>query len=432
MTALSSRAPGTRPSRLTRPLYAYAALGEFVLLYPLYALLFDETGLTVAQISSLFVLWSLSSVVVSVPAGAWADVVPRRYLLAAAPLLAACAFTLWLLWPGYWTFALGFVLWGAGGALSSGALEALVYTELAHRDASDRYARVMGVTRALDVAAVGAATLLAIPVMTHGGYAAVGSASVAACVLCALAALALPEHRAATGGSVSADAAATAEDTEAETEEGPSGYLDALRGGLAEARSSRRVRGAIVLVVAVTAFWGTLDEYVPLLVAESGVPTATVPVAVLVVWIFVPLGGLLAGPASRLPVRVLAVLVGLAAPAIAAGALLGSPAGWVLIGVGFGLCQTAGVVADARLQDRITGSSRATVTSLAGLGTDALTTASYLLYAGVFAMTGHALAFALFAAPYLVAALVLGCGGRGTRSTRRSGRSPDRKGTAHR
>lgn len=433
MTTLSPRAPGTRASRLTRPLYAYAALGEFVLLYPLYALLFDETGLTVAQISSLFVIWSLSSVLASVPAGAWADVVPRRYLLAAAPLLAACAFVLWLLWPGYWTFALGFVLWGAGGALSSGALEALVYTELARRDASDRYARVMGVTRALDVAAVGAATLLAIPVMAHGGYAAVGAASVTACVLCALAALALPEHRAATGGSVSADAATTSEDTKAQTEEeGPSGYLDALRGGLAEARSSRRVRGAIVLVVAVTAFWEMLDEYVPLLVAESGVPTATVPVAVLVVWVFVLLGGLLAGPASRLPVRVLAVLVGLAAPAIAAGALLGGPAGWVLIGVGFGLCQTAGVVADARLQDRITGSSRATVTSLAGLGTDALTTASYLLYAGVFAMTGHALAFALFAAPYLVAALVLGRGGRGTRSARRSGRSPDRKEAADR
>ncbi|QUX26685.1 MFS transporter [Nocardiopsis akebiae] len=419
MTTLSSRAPGTRPSRLTRPLYAYAALGEFVLLYPLYALLFDETGLTVAQISSLFVIWSLSSVLASVPAGAWADVVPRRYLLAAAPLLAACAFVLWLLWPGYWTFALGFVLWGAGGALSSGSLEALVYTELARRGASDRYARVMGVTRALDVAAVGAATLLAIPVMAHGGYAAVGAASVAACVLCALAALALPEHRAAAGGSAGA----------AEAEEAPSGYLDALRGGLAEARSSRRVRGAILLVVAVTAFWEALDEYVPLLVAESGVPAATVPVAVLVVWAFVLLGGLLAGPASRLPVRALAVLVGLTAPAIAAGALLDGPVGWVLIGAGFGLCQTAGVVADARLQDRITGPTRATVTSLAGLGTDALTTASYLLYAGVFAVTGHALAFALFALPYLVAALVLG---RVTRGARPARRSPDRKGAARR
>ncbi|WP_159944416.1 MULTISPECIES: MFS transporter [unclassified Nocardiopsis] len=396
MTTLSPRAPAARVSRLSWPLYAYAALGEFVLLYPLYALLFEASGLSVAQVSSLFVLWSLTSVAVSVPAGAWADVVPRRHLLAASPLLAAAGFSLWLLWPGYPAFALGFVLWGAGGALSSGALEALVYTELAHRGAADRYARVMGRARALDVAAVGAATLLAVPVMAHGGYPAVGAGSVAACVLCALAALALPERRAPgpdAGG------------------EEPSGYREALREGLREARSHRGVRGAILLVVVVASFWQMLEEYVPLLAADAGVPTATVPLVVLVVWACITAGGLLAGPASRLPVRTLALLLGLAAPAIALGALWGGPPGWVLLGVGFGVCQMAEVVADARLQDRITGPSRATVTSLAGLGTDACTTSAYLLYAGVFALVGHGGAFALFAVPYLVAALFLGRGG---------------------
>lgn len=406
MTTLSPRAPGARLSRLTLPLYAYAVLEEFVLLYPLYALLFDGTGLTVAQISSLFVIWSLTSVAVSVPAGAWADVVPRRYLLAAAPLLAAAGFSLWLLLPGYWAFALGFVLWGAGGALSSGAFEALVYTELGHRGAADRYARVVGVTRALGVAAVGGSTLLAVPVMAQGGYAAIGAGSVAACVLCAVAGLALPERR---GATAAADEGCD-DDSDAE---GPGGYAAALRAGLAEARASRRVRGAIVLVVVVTAFWQMLEEYLPLLADEAGVPATGIPLVVLVVWVFITAGGLLAGPASRLPVRALAVLLGLAAVAVAAGALLGGPAGWVLIGAGFGVCQTASVVADARLQDRITGTSRATVTSLAGLGTDAFTACSYLLYGAVFALSGHALAFVLFSVPYLAVALVLGrSGGR--------------------
>ncbi|WP_150239909.1 MFS transporter [Nocardiopsis quinghaiensis] len=400
MTTLPPRAPHTHASRLTWPLYAYAALGEFVLLYPLYAVLFDQSGLSVTRISSLFVLWSLTSVAVSVPAGAWADVVPRRHLLAAAPLLAAAGFSLWLLWPGYWAFASGFVLWGAGGALASGALEALVYTELGHRGATDRYAQVMGVARALDVAAVGAATLLAIPVMAHGGYTAIGAGSIAACVLCALAALALPEHRAGTAATDHADGSETGEGQ-------PPGYRTALREGLSQARSSRRVRGAVMLVVVVSSFWTMLEEYVPLLAVEAGVPTDTVPVVVLVVWVCITIGGLLAGPVSRLPVGAFALLLGLAAPAIAVGALLAGPPGWVLLGTGFGACQAAGVVADARLQDRITGSSRATVTSVAGLGADALTTASYLLYAGVFTLTGHSAAFALFAAPYLVASLFL-------------------------
>mgnify|MGYP006200214433 CR=1 FL=1 len=60
-----------------------------------------------------------------------ADAVSRRLLLCLAPLAAAAAFALWVLVPSYPAFAVGFLLWGAGGALASGSLEALVYTELA-------------------------------------------------------------------------------------------------------------------------------------------------------------------------------------------------------------------------------------------------------------------------------------------------------------
>ena len=394
MPSLPPRAPRTRLSRLTWPVYAYAAFEEFILLYPLYALLFHDTGLSVAQISSLFVIWALSGVVVAVPAGAWADVVPRRLLLALAPLLAATGFTLWLLLPSYTAFALGFALWGVGGALSSGAFEALVHTELDRRGAADRYARVMGTARALGVAAVGTATLLAVPVMAAGGYPAIGAASVAACVLCCAAALALPEHRTPV---TAPDAPRTA----------AARYTAVLRGGLAEAASSRRLRRAIALVVVITALWGVLDEYVPLLADEAGVPARTVPVVVLVVWGLVTLGGLLAGAADRLPPVGLAVLSALAAVAVGTGALLGSPVGWVLLGLGFGACQMLSVVADARLQARITGSARATVTSLAGLGTDVLTVSVYAFYAGVYALVGHAVAFALVAVPYLLVALAL-------------------------
>ncbi len=434
MTTLPSRVPGTRLSRLTWPLYAYALFEEFILLYPLYALLFTGTGLSVAQISSLFVLWSLTSVLLAVPAGAWADIVPRRYLLAAAPLLAGTGFALWLLFPSYWVFALGFVLWGTGSALSSGAFEALVYTELAHRASAHKYARIMGVTRALGVAAVGAATLVAVPVVSHGGYAAIGVASVAACVLCSLAGLALPESRSRRPEDAPnpASGAPTAQETEGpgdagETEstgETPSGsgpgYLDTMRLGLAEARGSRAVRSAIVLVVVITVFWEMLEEYVPLLAASAGVTTENVPLVVLAVWVCVTAGGLLAGPASRLSRRTHGALLALAAAAIAVGALLGTPVGWVLLGCGFGVCQMMGVVADARLQDSITGSSRATVTSLCGLGTDALGAVSFLLYAGVFLVLGHGLTFALFAAPYLLAAILIARGGRRSERGRRS------------
>ena len=79
-----------------------------MLLYPVYTLLFSDTGMSVSQISSLFVIWSVSSLVLEVPSGAWADATSRRRLLVIGPLLTAVAFGVSVAAPGYWMFALGF------------------------------------------------------------------------------------------------------------------------------------------------------------------------------------------------------------------------------------------------------------------------------------------------------------------------------------
>ena len=90
-----------------------------------------------------------------VPSGVWADAVSRRALLTLAPLLSGAGFGLWVLAPSYEAFALGFVLWGAQGALQSGALEALVYEELERTGAEGRYPRLMGRATALGTIAGG-------------------------------------------------------------------------------------------------------------------------------------------------------------------------------------------------------------------------------------------------------------------------------------
>ncbi|GAA3312048.1 hypothetical protein [Nonomuraea dietziae] len=66
-------------------LYAYAFLGDFILLYPVYALLFSDSGLTVPEITSLLVIWAASGLLLEVPSGALADTLSRRALLVAAP-----------------------------------------------------------------------------------------------------------------------------------------------------------------------------------------------------------------------------------------------------------------------------------------------------------------------------------------------------------
>ncbi|MFF0729233.1 MFS transporter [Streptomyces sp. NPDC004134] len=455
-------------------------MDDFVLLYPVYALLFADHGLSLWQVSSLFVIWSLTSLLLEVPSGAWADAFSRRLLLCAGPLLTGAGFTLWILAPSYWAFAAGFVLWGAKGAFASGALEALLYEELGRAGAAGRYARTLGRGRAAGTVGVMASMAAAAPVFAAGGYAAVGAASVASCLLGAAVATRFPEHRVAAagaetvrargpgpaggeagpegeaasdggapgsaGGSAGArrgehgappgvDAGPPADgDADADSDPGADdpdaddpglGWVGTLRAGFAELRAEPSVRGAVLLVPAVVAVWGSLDEYTPYLVREAGVADPAVPLYLLLIWAGAAAGGLLAGRveergrAARTPAGLLAALLAGSAVALAGGGLLGTAGpgvGIALVGVAFGGFQVATVLAEARLQERITGPARATLTSLAGVGTDLGTIAVYGAYGllGSAAGLGHGAAFAVCALPYLVVAPLL-LRGRGRR-----------------
>ncbi|MER7591910.1 MFS transporter [Micromonospora sp. NPDC127501] len=423
MTPIASRVPEPAARRLTATLYGYAFLSDLVLLYPLYVVFFADTGLSVGQIASLFVIWSAAGILFEVPSGAWADVLSRRLLLCLAPLVAAAGFALWVLLPSYPAFAVGFLLWGAGGALVSGALEALVWTELDRLGAVDRYARVLGRARTAGVLGVVVSGVLAGPALAVGGYPVVGAASVLACVLAAIVATRFPEHREPAAARVPVaepvlaarpmGAAPTRQD-EPDTappaspdDDGDLGWWDTLRAGVSQVRTRPPVRAAVLLVAVVAADWGALDEYTPLLALDTGVGAQAVPLLLLLLWAGVTVGGLLAPAGERLGGRGYAALLGLVGVALAAGALLRHPAGFVLLAVAFGAAQLATVLADARLQARITGTSRATVTSLAGMATDVLIIVTYAGYGLLATAAGNAVAFALTAGAYLVVALVL-------------------------
>lgn len=385
-------AAASRAKRLAATLYGYSFFDDFVLLYPVYAVLFTGSGLSVPQISSLYVIWSAVGIVLEVPSGAWADAVSRRLLVAGGPLLSAVGFALWVFVGGYWAFAAGFVLWGAKGALQSGSLEALVFDELERLGAGDRYVKVMGRARAAGFFGVMLALAAAGPVFAAGGYRAVGVASVVTCVLTAAAGLMLTEHR----------------ESASETDEVSPGYLATLRAGLAEARGSRPVRRLLLIVPALAAIWGGLEEYDSLLAVDTGVAVEYVPWLMLLLWAGVTAGGFAAPAGERLSSKAFARILMFAAVALAAGALSGRAEGFLLISVAFGAFQMASVVVDARLQESITGPARATVTSIAGLGTDVAGILVYGAYAAGSALSlANSTIFALFAVPYVLIALWL-------------------------
>ena len=326
-----------------------------------------------------------------VPSGVVADAFSRRLLLTFAPLLGGAGFAAWVLAPSYPVFALGFVLWGAQGALQSGSLEALVYEELDRGGAASRYAHLIGRATALGTIASGAATGLAAPVFGAGGFHAVGVASALACLAAAIVAVTFPEHRSAR--SYAGDERLRA-------------YGPILRAGVREARRSPALRGALLLAPAVAAVWGSLDEYLPLLALETGARPETVPLLALLVYGAMALGGALGERATALSGRGIAVVLASAATALALGALSRTPAGFGLIALSFCALQALTVAVDARLQNAIQGGSRSTVTSIASLLTEVLVVGVLAGYAAGSMLADHATLFAACAAVYVAVAVI--------------------------
>jgi predicted MFS family arabinose efflux permease len=375
----------------------WTALASVAPYYPLYALFFLSTGLTGAEVSGLFAVWSVTGFLAEVPAGALADRWSRRGSLVLAGLFEAAGFAVWTALPGLPGFAAGFVLWGLGGALASGAAEALVYDGLAAAGAAAAYPRVNGWISATELAVQLPTAGLATGLFAAGGYPLVGWVSVAACLLAAGAALRLPEP------PRSPDA-----EYEGSLKDPPAPHHSQARGGpLQEGRLAVALRdGGVLLLLLALAVLGGLDaieEYFPVMAGAWGVPAGAVPLAVLAIPLTGAAGAALAGRAGRWSVRGPAALLAVAAVLLGVAALWARPAALAAVAVFYGLYLAVLVVAEARLQDRITGRYRATLTSVSALGVELMSLAVFAAWA-----VGGALAIAvltLAAVPVLVAAL---------------------------
>jgi MFS family permease len=104
--------------------------------YPVYALLFLDYGLTLAQFGLLNAIWAVTIVVLEVPSGALADTIGRRKLLIFAGLCMVVEMGVLLLAPIgggtllFTLFVVNRVLSGVAEAAASGADEALAYDSL--------------------------------------------------------------------------------------------------------------------------------------------------------------------------------------------------------------------------------------------------------------------------------------------------------------
>jgi MFS family permease len=335
----------------------------------------------------LFAIWSAVGMLAEVPCGMVADRFSRRSSLVVGGILQATGYAAWTVHPDFPGFALGFALWGLGGAFVSGATEALLYEGLAARGAGERFPDVLGrVTSAgllAQLPAAAAATIL----FRVGGYPLVGWASVGTCLGAAAVARSIPESR--DGGEREQDDAGPGCPAGAGEPQGT------LRAALSEVRGRPLVRAALLAVAALTGL-DAFEEYVPLLAAQWSVPVSAIPLAVLGLPLAGALGAAWGGRMGSTDStdatdttdstdtdfgRRLGRWLGASGLLLLGATLLHVPAGLLAVFAFYGLYQAVLVAAGARLQQRIEGRSRATVTSLAALAGELTAFATYAAWA---------------------------------------------------
>ncbi len=356
--------------------------------------MFADHGLNDPQISALFLIWSVVGIVAEVPTGALADRFSRRGALAAGGVLQASGYALWLALPGFAGYAAGFVLWGLGGALTSGSLEALLYDGLKAVGQTRHYSRLLGRITAAGLIAQVPAALAATVLFQLGGYALVGWISVGCCVTAAALALLLRDvrpggtHPGGSGPDRPLDEEDSGDEDSGDEDSGDEdsglGYVATLKAGVVEAISTPALR-ALVLVVALLTGLDALEEYFTLVALGWGVPVEAIPLAALAI----PLAGA-AGTwwvAHRSPTKnafaagTLALALGAGGVLLAVSEWFGRPAGLAGVAVFYGIYRVVLVAVNSRLQDAITGTARATVNSVAGLLSELSAIAIYGLWA---------------------------------------------------
>lgn len=240
----------------------------------------------------------------------------------------------------------------------SGAFEALLYDGLEAAGAQDRFAPVYGAVTAAGLVSQLPAAVAATVLFAGGGYELVGWVSIGVSLAAALLATRLPERP-----------REASEDEEAEKEGGFSEYLATLRAGFKEVALAPALRTAIIAAAALGGI-DALDEYFGVMAQDWGVATAAIPIAILGIPLAGAAGAALGGAANRLAPITLALILGFSFALLAGTGVLGLPVGLAGVALFYALYRLVLVVVEARVQERIEGSARATVTSVAGLGVE--------------------------------------------------------------
>lgn len=144
MSYTASCPANTKLNRFLGLVYGFKFLSALNFLYPIYAIMFAENGVSYTEISVLFIIWSLSVAAFALPLGAIADKYSRKYIVFAGQFGKVFCFVIWFACPNFWGYLVGFMLWGIEWITSTGLFEAYVYDELKRLKNENLYTKICG------------------------------------------------------------------------------------------------------------------------------------------------------------------------------------------------------------------------------------------------------------------------------------------------
>lgn len=176
--------------RLLLGIYGFAFFNKFLLLTPVYAIFMQQNGLNDLQLSTMFIISALGTILCQGPITFITNRLGQRWSMMIGQMLKVFAIVLWLVLPNYTGFVIGMFAWGAQAGFRSVAFEGLVYDGVAIYGNKRDYSRILG--RKSTYESVGVALSAFGSLLMFMGYTWVTWASVVAILISMICLIILP------------------------------------------------------------------------------------------------------------------------------------------------------------------------------------------------------------------------------------------------
>lgn len=293
-----------------RPLIWHRFFADHLWIYPCYTLYIQSFGLNESQIGSLMMVWALASMLTGLGCRRLISLFPARSLLLGVQLAKLFGLALWLISPGWLSFATGFACWGMEYTLSSILARSLARQEFGEEPTE--FSRFLG--RLAFASSLGMASAALCCSLLNPSYTTLLAISLGSLLLGGLALLRLKT--------------AHQDIPEMESKESEIWIPQAIEFSVAP---------ATVVAALIAAIMAALSEFLPLCMIEMDLPGSWVGFAVALLTFAEGLAALVMNRLDAMdPLSTSVLLIGTGLLLLAASL---SPEAWFLIFPAFGLAQ---------------------------------------------------------------------------------------------